>query len=82
MSWLGILVGMIDRPGHAMARVTEHPRSWILAALLLVASMMVLLGVGMPYQLEIANESQEIMIERLAASAPAPQAEAIRHGQW
>lgn len=80
MDWFKILFGMFDRPGYAMERATEHRRSWILAALLLIASMLVYLGVAMPYQLEIANESQAIMIERLASGRPEPQAEAIRAG--
>jgi hypothetical protein len=43
-----IVAGMIDRPGQAMKAATEKPRSWLIPAILIVLSTVVLLYVSQP----------------------------------
>jgi len=74
----GAILGLFHRPTQAMETLAGKPRSWIWAALLIVASMMVLLVVSGPYQLELTNERQAEAIERMTADMAEEQAELIR----
>ena len=78
MAALGTLFRVIDRPGQAMEEVADRSRWWLIAAALLVISMLALLYVSAPYQVEVANERSAQMIERITASLTPEQAEAAR----
>jgi len=74
----GAILGLLHRPADAMETLSGKPRSWLWAALLIVVSMLVLLVVSGPYQLELTNERQAEAIERMTADMPEEQAELIR----
>ena len=78
MSLAGALLKTVDRPAQAMGEVAHRPRSWWLAAILLVISMSVLAWFSAPYQIELANERSAQMIERIAANMPEEQARLVR----
>jgi hypothetical protein len=71
-----IVLSIIDRPREAMQQVASRPRSWLLAAVLLVASLVLLTAISAPQQIELANERSQAMIEQLKASMSEEQAPA------
>lgn len=73
-----MLFAMFDRPGQAMAAAAAKPRSWWLPALLILASLAAVTYAGAPYLIELTNTRQVEMVERLAASMSAEQAEMVR----
>lgn len=78
MNLVTIAVGMIDRPGQAMAEAAKRPRAWVVPAILLVLGMVLLLAVSAPYQIALANERSAQMIERLTANMSEEQARLVR----
>ena len=78
MNLLATVVGMAARPTEAMESVVERPRSWLLAAALVILGSAILIAVSAPYQVELANERSEQMIESIAASMPEEQAQMVR----
>lgn len=74
-----ILPDLIDRPAAAMRAVVARPKSWWIAAALLVAALVAHSLVTAPYYQAAQAEAQAAMIERLAAQATSQeQAEAMR----
>ena len=78
MHAFGVLVRIIDRPRQALSLACEHPRSWWLAAVLIVLSALASIWVSAPIQAELAQERAEEMVDRITASMPEEQAEAVR----
>jgi hypothetical protein len=71
------VLSIIDRPREAMQQVASRPRSWLLAAVLLVASLVLLTAISAPQQIGLANERSQAMIEQLKASMSEEQARAL-----
>lgn len=78
MTLPGLLVAWIDRPAQAMREAAARPRAWWLPALLLVASLALLVVISAPYQVEIANERTFQMMDRLTARMSEEQALLVR----
>ncbi|MBC7236795.1 MAG: YIP1 family protein [Chloroflexi bacterium] len=78
MKAISTLFAMLDRPEAALKSVAEHPRRWLVMALLLVLSLAALTFVSTDRAVALANERSQVMIERLVESMPADQAEAVR----
>lgn len=78
MNLAAITIGMVDRPGQAMAEAAKRPRAWFVPAVLLVLSMVLLLAVSAPEQIKLANERSAQMIERLTANMSEEQARLVR----
>lgn len=78
MNLVALSLGMIDRPGQAMKAATEKPRSWLIPAILIVLSTVVLLYVSQPYAMKLADEQQQMMIERMAAQMSEEQMAQVR----
>jgi len=78
MNLAAVTIGMVDRPGQAMAEAAKRPRAWFLPAVLLLVSMVVLLAVSAPYQIKLANERSAQMIEQIAANMSEEQAQMVR----
>ena len=60
-----------------MQHVASRPRSWLLAAVLLVASLVLLTAISAPQQIGLANERSQAMIEQMKASMSEEQARAL-----
>ena len=73
-----ILIRVIDRPGQTMEGASARPKSWWLAAILLVLSMFALEYLSAPYGMEQANDLQAQAMERIASRMPEEQAKAMR----
>ena len=78
MSTAAILLRIIDRPRKAMDVVVERPRSWWLAAVLVVLSTLVLSWASAPLRAELAVERSEKMLERFAAQLPEERLQVVR----
>jgi hypothetical protein len=78
MTLPGMLVAWIDRPAQAMREATARPRAWWLPALLLAASLALLVVVSAPYQVDVANERTLQMMDRLTARMSEEQARIVR----
>ncbi len=78
MKLVGVLFAMVDRPVQAMQAAAERPRSWWLPATLLVLAFVVLVLVGAPYQVELANQQSAEVIERMAKDLSEQQLELMR----
>ncbi|MEA3407736.1 MAG: Yip1 family protein [Chloroflexota bacterium] len=78
MNGASIAVQIMHRPAEALKRAVDHPRSWWMPALLIVASMALLIGVSAPQQVALANEQAGQMLERITRNMSAEQAEMIR----
>ena len=61
-----------------MQYVALRPRSWLLAAILLVMGLVALTAVSAPQQIALANERSQAMIEQLTANMSAEQAQMVR----
>jgi hypothetical protein len=78
MKLAAIPLHLIDRPSEAFRAVIERPKSWLLAAALLAVSMLVLLTLTAPYNIELANELAERQVQKMMADMSAEQADALR----
>jgi hypothetical protein len=61
-----------------MAAVVQKPKTWFLAAALLVFAAGGSLAVAAPYQVALANSRSQEMIDRMTASLSEEQAQAVR----
>jgi hypothetical protein len=73
-----ILPDLIDRPAAAMRAVVARPKSWWIAAAIVLVTLLAYASVTGPYQQAAQAEAQAAMVERLAAQASPEQAEAMR----
>lgn len=78
MGILTAFVAMIDRPREAMQYIASRPRAWLLAAVLLVASLVLLTAISAPQQIALATERSQAMIEQMVANMSAEQAQLVR----
>ena len=73
-----ILPDLIDRPTAGMRAVVARPKSWWIAAAIIIAALVAYSLVTGPYQQAAQAEAQAALMERLAAQATPEQAEAMR----
>jgi len=78
MGIVGALVATIDRPREAMEYVASRPRAWLLAAALLLASLVALTAIGAPQQIALANERSQAMMEQVTANLSPDQLAALQ----
>ena len=75
MSVWAVLVGMVDRPGVALANVTTYPRwRWVLPVLLMVIALVLSLALTAPL---LTIQARQVMAEQMAR-LPAEQARMVR----
>jgi hypothetical protein len=77
MNVIKALLATIDRPREAMQHVAAQPRSWLLAAILLMASLILLTAVSAPQQITQANERTQAVVEQMKATLSEEQARAL-----
>jgi hypothetical protein len=68
----------MHRPVEALKRAVERPRSWWVPALLIVASMVLLIATSAPQQVAAANEQRGQILERVTRNMSEEQAEMVR----
>lgn len=78
MKLAAIPLHIVDRPTEAFRAVVERPKSWLLAAALLIASTLVLLAVAAPYNIALTNQLADEQIARITANMDADQAAQVR----
>jgi hypothetical protein len=60
-----LVLATIDRPGQAMEGVVQRPRIWWIMAALLAVSLVVLSALSVDLAVELANDRNETMMERI-----------------
>jgi hypothetical protein len=75
LSVWAVLVGMVDRPGDALANVTTYPRwRWVLPVLLIVIALALSLALTAPM---VTVQARQVMAEQMAR-LPAEQARLVQ----
>jgi len=75
LSVWSVLVGMVDRPGDALANVTAYPRwRWVLPVLLMVIALALSLALTAPL---VTVQARQVMAEQMAR-LPAEQARLVQ----
>ena len=78
MNAVQIMVGLFSAPHKAMDTVVAHPRTWLVAAAIMIASLVAATAVTGDAALELANERSQETIDRITANMDDAQAQLVR----